>query len=313
MSYTVSSVEFPSVDGRHTLSGTVYRPDGEIKGIFHIVHGMTEYIKRYAPLFEAAAERGFIAFGYDHLGHGETARDDSELGYFAEKNGYDLLVRDVLAAEDKMLEQNPGLPLILMGHSMGSFISRLAAERGGERLSGLIICGTGGPRFGAEAGLLICDIEKLIFGERHISKTIEIMTFGSYNKRFPGGSKYAWITKDKVVIAEYEKDKYCTFHFTVSALHDLVKLSISANRRDWFLNMRKDLPVLIVSGEDDPVGDYGRGVTKVYDRLKAAGAENVTLHLYENGRHEIHNDDCRAELFGEIGEFLDSCAAEAEK
>lgn len=313
MSYTVSSVEFPSCDGKHTLAGTVYRPDGEIKGIFHIVHGMTEYIKRYAPLFEAAAERGYIAFGYDHLGHGETVFDDSELGFFAKKGGYGLLVRDVLAAEDKMLAENPGLPLILMGHSMGSFISRLAAERGGDRLSGLIICGTGGPRFGASAGLIICDIEKLIFGERHISKTIENMTFGSYNKRFSGSSKYEWITKDKSVIAEYEKDKYCTFHFSVSALHDLVKLSILANRRDWFLNMRRDLPVLMVSGAEDPVGNYGRGVEKVYNRLKSAGMKDVTLHLYENGRHEIHNDDCREELFGEISAFLDKCSAEARK
>lgn len=313
MGFSVSPFQLPSCDGSHTLSGTVYRPVGAARGLFHIVHGMTEYIARYAPLFEFAAEHGYIVFGYDHLGHGKTASDDSELGFIAHKNGHELLVRDVLAAEDAMLSEYPGLPLVLMGHSMGSFISRIAAERGGDRLSGLVICGTGGPRFGASAGLLLCDIQRLLFGERHISPMIENITFGAYNKHFSGGSKYEWVTKDEDILAAYEKDKYCTFHFSVSALHDLVKLNILANRREWFENMRADLPMLLVSGAEDPVGDYGRGVSEVYRRLKACGKQDVTIHLYDNCRHEIHNDDSRPELFREILGFLDRCTAEGKR
>lgn len=304
MSYSIKEIKVPSSDNIHTLSGIMYIPDGEIKGIFHIVHGMCEYIERYARVMTAMAEEGFVCCGYDNLGHGKTVRDDSELGFIAHRDGWKYLVKDVKIFEDAVKKLYPEKPLILMGHSMGSFISRLAAEEYGDTLSKYIICGTGGPNPAAPFGLIVTDIIRLFRGEKYISKTVDKLAFGSYNKRFEGLSEYDWITADRTLVEKYAQDKYCTFKFTVSAMHDLIKLNSAANRRNWFKNLRKDLPILIISGSDDPVGNYGKGVKTVYERLKATGHEDLTLKLYDGCRHEIHNDKCRAEVIEDIKAFI---------
>lgn len=304
MSYEIKAIEVQSTDNIHTLKGIIYIPEGDIKGIFHLVHGMCEYIERYAHIFAALAEQGYVCCGYDNLGHGKTARDESELGFIAHRDGWKYLVRDVKAFEDAVKKMYAGKPLYLMGHSMGSFISRIAAENYGDEIEKFIICGTGGPNPAAPVGLLATDIIRLLRGEKHRSKLVNMLAFGAYNKRFDGDSDFEWITKDRDIITKYEGDKFCNFKFTVSAMHDLVKLNRLANRPAWFRNMRKDLPVLLISGTDDPVGDYGKGVTRVYERLKAAGLEDVNLKLYDGCRHEIHNDTCKDEVIKDIAEFI---------
>lgn len=307
MPYTVNTIEVPSTDNIHTLKGIIFIPEGEIKGILHIVHGMCEYIERYTHIFSAAAENGYICCGYDNLGHGKTARYDDELGFIAPRNGWKYLVNDVEAFEKAVKKMYPDKPLYLMGHSMGSFIARLAAESYPETAGKLIICGTGGPKQAASVfGLLLTDILGLIKGKKRRSEFINSVAFGSYNRRFEPLSKYEWITSDREITAKYGQDKYCNFIFTVSAMHDLVKLNFLANRRRWFVNLKKSLPVLIISGTDDPVGNYGKGVKAVYRKLKASGQKGVTLKLYEGCRHEIHNDTCKNEVINDILSFLNS-------
>lgn len=303
MSYEIKSIEVQSTDNIHTLKGLIYIPEGEIKGIFHLVHGMCEYIGRYAHIFAALAERGYVCCGYDNLGHGKTARDENELGFIAHRDGWKYLVRDVKAFEDAVKKIYPDIPLCLMGHSMGSFIARIAAENYGDGIEKFIICGTGGPNPAAPFGLLATDIMRLLNGEKHRSKLVNKLAFGAYNKRFEGDSEFEWITTDREVINKYAADKYCNFKFTVSAMHDLVKLNQLANRPAWFKNIRKDLPILLISGSDDPVGAYGKGVTRVYNKLKAAGVKDVTLKLYNGCRHEIHNDSCKNQVINDISEF----------
>lgn len=303
MSYEIKSIEVQSTDNIHTLKGLIYIPEGEIKGIFHLVHGMCEYIGRYAHIFAALAERGYVCCGYDNLGHGKTARDENELGFIAHRDGWKYLVRDVKAFEDAVKKIYPDIPLCLMGHSMGSFIARIAAENYGDGIEKFIICGTGGPNPAAPFGLLATDIMRLLNGEKHKSKLVNKLAFGAYNKRFEGDSEFEWITTDREVINKYAADKYCNFKFTVSAMHDLVKLNQLANRPAWFKNIRKNLPILLISGSDDPVGAYGKGVTRVYNKLKAAGVKDVTLKLYNGCRHEIHNDSCKNQVINDISEF----------
>lgn len=304
MSYEIKKIEVLSTDNIHTLKGLIYIPDGEIKGIFHIVHGMCEYIERYSHVFSALAEEGYVLCGYDNLGHGKTARDDGELGFIAHKDGWKYLVNDVKAFEDAIKKLYPDKPLYLMGHSMGSFISRIAAENYGDGIEKFIICGTGGPNRAAPFGLLATDIMRILFGEKHKSNFVNKLAFGAYNKRFEGASDFEWITNDRDIITKYEADKYCNFKFSVSAMHDLVKLNQLSNRPAWFKSIRKDMPILLISGNDDPVGNYGKGVTKVYERLKAAGVRDVTLKLYKECRHEIHNDNCKDEVIKDIIEFI---------
>lgn len=291
-----------SSDGVHTLKGIIYLPTGTPQGIFHLVHGMTEYIGRYDSLLALIASAGFIACGFDNLGHGKTA-SEAELGFIAEKDGYKYLIDDVLVFGNAVKADFPDLPYYLMGHSMGSFIVRLTAEKYKNDIDRLIICGTGGPNPAAGIGLALIDILTLFKGRHAYSSFIENIAFGSYNKRFEGGGKYEWLTKDEGIKKAYAADPLCTFRFTLSALKDLIKLNSLCNRNAWFKNMRKNMPIMLISGEDDPVGNYGKGVTAVYKKLKANGCD-VTIHLYENCRHEIHNDTCKEQSAQDILKFI---------
>ncbi len=303
MSFEIKALEVKSTDNIHTLRGKIYIPKGEIKGLFHLVHGMTEYIDRYDHLFSYLAENGYVAFGYDHLGHGKTAENDSELGFIAHKDGWKYLVNDVVAYTKAVKIMYPNLPTVLMGHSMGSFISRLTAENYNSEYDKFIFCGTSGPNPAAPMGKMLIRILKAFKGEKYISSFIYNMAFGSYNKGFDGPSAYEWLSKDREVVAKYEKDKFCTFRFTLSAMGDLMTLLQHSSRTKWFKNMPNDKRILLISGDKDPVGNYGKGVTAVYNMLIKNG-KNATLKLYKDCRHEIHNDTCKDEMFNDILEFI---------
>ena len=307
MSFTKREFKVQSSDKIHTLSGVIYVPDCEIKGFFHIVHGMTEYIGRYDRFMSDMCESGYITFGYDNLGHGNTAKDKTELGYIAKKNGWDLLARDVRIFSDAVRHEYPALgdiPYYLMGHSMGSFIVRVATEKyvGPDKL---VVMGTGGPNPAAGAGLAVVGTVKLFKGDRYISRLIDKLAFGSYNKKFAseeGADCGSWLTCDKSVRRKFHEDDFCNFKFTVSAMGDLIRIMKYANRGAWFKNM-PNIPRLLISGEDAPVGNYGKGVKTVHKKLSAKG-KNSKLVLYKGARHEILNDFTYGETKREISEFL---------
>ena len=216
MSYTKRDFTALSYDGIHTLAGVVYLPDGDCRGFFQIVHGMTEHIGRYEQIMNDLAEMGYICFGYDHIGHGGTAKDQSELGFFASKDGWDLLCRDVKVFSDAVraeLDPESKLPYFLMGHSMGSFIVRLATEKY-VRPDKLIIMGTGGANPASGLGIALASIIKLFKGEKHISPLIYKLAFGGYNSKFKGDerpSSRSWLSTDRDVQDRCKEDKYCTF------------------------------------------------------------------------------------------------------
>lgn len=296
----------PSTDGEHSLAGVVYLPDGEVQGLFHVVHGMTEHIARYDRFLTDMASKGFISFGYDNLGHGKTAKDDSELGYIAKKKGWELLARDVKAYSDAVRAEfgSAELPLCLMGHSMGSFIVRLAAQRS-VRPDKLIVMGTGGANPAAGIGLALIEVIKLFRGDKHFSRLIDDIAFGSYNKRFGGGTPddpSPWLTGDAEIRKAYYRDKYCTFKFSVSAMGDLIRLIKYTNCSAWYKGLPHDVPVLLVSGDQDPVGNYGSGVREVEAKLKKQGTP-VCCKLYEGARHEILNDFTYQSVLEDILDF----------
>lgn len=303
MKFTTSDKKIVSSGQKNTLSGVMYIPDGDIRGIFHLVHGMTEYIGRYAHLFESLASAGYLCCGFDNLGHGNTANPE-DLGFIASKNGWSYMVDDVKLFADNIKSQYPNLPYILMGHSMGSFITRVAVSRYNDLADKYICCGTAGSNPATDAGIMLCNIVKTFRGERAVSPFLENMAFGSYNKRFDGDTKYEWLTKDRQIIEKYSADKFCTFHFTVSAMRDLMTLLKLCNSKKCFANTRNDLPILLISGDMDPVGNYGKGVKQVYRNYKAAGNKNTTIFLYENCRHEIHNDTSYEQMTEDILKFI---------
>lgn len=299
----------PSSDGIHNLSGVVYLPDGEAKGLFQVVHGMTEYVERYDRFLTDMAKNGYIAFGYDHLGHGKTVNNDSELGYIAKKKGWELLAKDVKVYSDAVRQRfgNEDMPLCIMGHSMGSFISRLAAEKIVTPRS-LIIMGTGGPNPAAGIGIALVEIIKRFKGDKHFSKLIDNIAFGSYNKRFGGNipeDPKLWLTNDENVRKKYYADPYCMFNFSVSAMGDLIRLIKYTNSDKWYKNISESLPMLLLSGADDPVGDYGKGVKIVETRLRKY-EKKVDSKLYQGARHEILNDFTYEEVCSDILKFLNN-------
>ncbi len=306
---TKATFTVQSSDKIHTLAGVAYIPDCEVKGYFHIVHGMTEHIGRYDAFMCQMAENGYICFGYDNLGHGNTAKDKGELGYIAKKSGDDLLCRDVKIFSDALIaeyEKKYGkLPYYLMGHSMGSFITRLAVEKYVSP-DKYIIMGTGGKNAAAGAGLAVVALVKLFCGDKHISKLVDRLAFGSYNNRFGGGSAgdpSPWLTNDENIRKKYFNDDFCKFKFTVSAMGDLIRLNKNSNRSAWYKNMPKETPILLVSGDCDPVGNYGKGVREVHERLIKSGHISECI-LYPDARHEILNDICREQVKKDILNFL---------
>ncbi len=300
----------PSSDGIHTLSGAIYLPEKEPRGYFHIVHGMTEHITRYDRIMQDLTDAGYICFGFDNLGHGHTVKDAGELGYIADKDGDDLLCRDVKAFSDAVMakynaEYGKKLPYSLMGHSMGSFITRVAVEQY-VKPDRYIIMGTGGANLAADAGLALIAAVKLFRGGHHISRTLDKIAFGTYNNHFGGTTEddpSLWLTRDIEARKRYYADPLCTFKFTVSAMGDLIRLMKTANRKAWFKNVPSDMPILLLSGAEDPVGDYGKGVKQVYDELKKEG-KRAKLILYEGARHEIINDSTYDEVKRDILAFL---------
>lgn len=310
MSVEIKKYRVPSTDGIHTLAGIVYLPERKAKGFYHVVHGMTEHIARYEKFMMDMAKEGWICFGYDNLGHGNTARDDSELGYIAKKDGWKLLARDVKAFSDAVRSEysdrcTNGAPYCLMGHSMGSFIVRTAYESI-VKPDKLIIMGTGGKNGAASIGLALIAVIKLFCGEKHVSGLIDNIAFGSYNERFGGGSENdpsPWLTNDEEIRKKYYADKFCTFKFTVSAMGDLIRLIKESNRNDWYKNVPRDVPVLLVSGSEDPVGNYCKGVREVYEKLKESGV-SAECRIYDNARHEILNDFTYDEVKNDILHFI---------
>ena len=293
-----------STDKIHYLKGKVYLPEGDIKGYFQVVHGMTEHIGRYHEFLLEIAKNGYIAFAFDNLGHGYTATDKTELGYIAKKNGYKLLCSDVFEFYNAVRSEYGEYPHYLMGHSMGSFIVRYASVFV-KQPTKLIVMGTGGKNPLASAGISIIKILKLFKGDRHVSKFIDDMAFGSYNKKFEKeGSKRSWLTTDETVRQKYDKDEFCNYRFTLSAMQDLITLNKQVNLSKWYKNFPKKLPVLLVSGGDDPVGDYGKGVLEVYKNLKENDCA-VKVKIYENARHEILNEPLfKGAVTSDILEFI---------
>ncbi len=295
----------PSSDGAHTLSGVVCIPEGTPKGVFQVVHGMAEHVGRYDGFMEKVCEDGWLVCGCDHLGHGGPARDDSELGFIAERDGWKLLVKDVEVFKKAVAQEYGDYPYVLMGHSMGSFIVRLAAVMN-EPPEKLIVMGTGGPNPAAGAGIALASVISAFKGKKGYSDFLENMAFQSYNARFkddPDPDPFSWLSVDKENRTRYMEDKRSGFRFTVSALKDLVTLNKKSGEKSCFAAMDKKMPVLLVSGAEDPVGSYGAGVKQVYEAMKAEGVP-AEMKLYEGARHEILNDFCKDEVVKDILEFI---------
>lgn len=305
MNYIHKDISFRSSDGKNNIHAELYIPRGtKVKGVVQIAHGMMDYIGRYALLADALTASGFALCGNDHLGHGDSVSTAEDYGFFASKNGYTYVIDDVKRMNDLIRNELPGVPVILMGHSMGSFISRLYAEKYPNSIDGLIIHGTAGPNPMLAPGKLIVKLLRAIKGERHRSKFVCSLADGGYNKGFdPAEGDGAWLTRDPSMVADRKGNPKNDFIFTLAGYEDLFTMLGGCNSKEWFAAFPKELHTLVISGEQDPVGGFGKGVRYVYDTLKANGAD-VELKLYEGARHELFNETNREEVFADLITWL---------
>ncbi len=300
---------FKSVSGLADIHAASYKPENEssIKAVFQIAHGMAEHLERYEAFADVLCENGFAVYINDHLGHGQSISSDDELGYFGKKDGWKNFVEDCHTLLEIAKEENPGKPVIFFGHSMGSFVSRSFSFKYANELSGAVFCGTSGPNPAAGMGAAIAALIGKVKGTHHRSAFIDKLAFGAYNKKFEGRTAFDWLSRDNEQVDKYIADSLCGFLFTAYGYRDMFNLLSSVSGKDWFENYPKALPVLIISGSMDPVGAYTKGVKQVYDGLKNAGKDNITMHIYENARHEILNEkECFEKVCSDVISWADS-------
>lgn len=275
----------------------------ETLATMHINHGMTEHSERYDEFAEYLAGLGITVYAQDHRGHGFTKAED-EKGWFADRDGWALIAEDSWELDKLISQEFPHVPHFIFGHSMGSFLVRTLLQTHSQSYAAAIICGTGASMgIAAKAGKLIAIHNAKKYGGRMPDKLMEKLSFSSYGRHFPGEGRWAWLTKDKSAQEKYENDILCGFTCSSSFYIDLLTGIEIANDRKLNAQIRKDLPMLIISGEEDPVGNYGKGVRKVFNMYRDLGLENVLLRLFKSDRHEILNETDKDDVMKEIGRF----------
>ncbi|MGN0804640.1 MAG: alpha/beta fold hydrolase [Candidatus Coproplasma sp.] len=300
----MQEVYYTSSDGITSIHACIWPAEGECKAVLQIIHGMAEYASRYAPLAEKLSAEGICVCAEDHLGHGKSVKDSNCLGYMAEPKGYLPVLKDIRSLTELMKNKYPSVPYFIMGHSMGSFFCRKYISLYGEELSGAIIMGTGF-KGGLVTGFakFMTSLVALFKGWKHRSKFIDKTAFGSYNNKFEKRTAYDWLSKDNGNVDRYIEDELCGFTFTCNGFYGLFSIIGEACKAKTMKGTPSNLPIYIVAGKDDPVGDYGKGVIKFYDKMSAYG-KDVTMTLYEGCRHEIANDVCGVQVFEDLNEFI---------
>ncbi|MBP7735347.1 MAG: lysophospholipase [Spirochaetes bacterium] len=298
---------FKAADGTKIFA---YRwmPDSkqDIKAALQIAHGMAEHGARYERFAGELVKAGYAVYANDHRGHGKTAGSLENVGFFADVDGWNKVVDDMHVLTTLIKKENPALPIFLLGHSMGSFLSRNYAMLHGNDIKGLILSGTAGdPGLLGKVGLLVAKIDAAWKGKKTKSPLLDKLSFGAYNNAFkPNRTKFDWLSRDNAEVDKYVADPYCGDVFTAGFFCDLVSgLAFISDDRN-VAKIPRELPIYLFSGSMDPVGANTRGVLQVYNSLVKSGIGEVTYKFYEGARHETLNELNRDEVFSDVIAWL---------
>lgn len=298
----LNEFSFNSCDCKSTIYVREWLPDTTPIGVIQICHGVAEHISRYDKFAQYLASNGFVVAGNDHLGHGKSVSDPKTQGYFGEHGGWELVVGDMRKLYERLKEQYFSLPIFIFGHSMGSFLTRTYIIRYHDGPDGVILSGTGQQSsLLLNTGLAFANSIIKSHGTNYKSQFLHKLSFGSYNGRIkPNRTEVDWLTRDNAIVDEYINDPDCGFVASADLSRDMmtgIKYIASPKNLD---RMNKNLPVFFVSGDADPVGEYGKGVLRVYNGFLKAGLSDVTLKLYHDSRHEILNEQNKDEVFEDV-------------
>ncbi len=303
-----SDFTFPSCTGKNTIHVRVCKPDGQPRGVVQIAHGIAEHIERYDGFMEFLANNGFVAAGNDHLGHGQSVSDSSELGFFDEQNGWDKVVGDMDKLHDIMSEEYPDIPYIFFGHSMGSFLTRTYLIRHPDKPDLAILCGTGQQaKMTVAAGYSIAAAGSKLGDPRNAGEKMSAMAFGSYNDAYDNvRTDFDWLSRDPEIVDQYIEDPMCGFPPTIGLFRDLMYGIMYISDPQNVAKMNKDTPILFISGWKDPVGENGKGVRRAFKSFCDAGMKHVHIKLYPDARHELLNELNKDEVMGDILDWINS-------
>jgi alpha-beta hydrolase superfamily lysophospholipase len=295
---------FTGSDGDHAIAMYTWLPQAQPKGIVQIIHGMREHMGRYADFAAFLCSQGFIVCGHDHLGHGKTARDPEDFGYFGGDKGCQYLLGDCKRVTRLITREYPELPIFLLGHSMGSFVGRLVILRPPVKLAGFICMGTGGEVKIAAVSRAMLEVLSKLRGERKASAFLNRLVI-SPAMALRGKQDSGWLSRDTAIVEAFESDPFAEPLFTNRAICDLITLQMAATSPQWARRVDPDLPILLLSGDKDPVGQNGRGVVETSERLKLAGCRDVQCNLYEEARHELLGEINKEEVYFDIYQWID--------
>ncbi len=307
MGYCKTEGSFLSADNKTQVRYYRYTPEGNPLAILQISHGMCEYLERYETegFIEALTDQGIVVCGNDHLGHGKTAVSREDLGYFED---YRHLVADLHTLNGILRKTYPRLPYVLMGHSMGSFLARSYMVTYDD-VDGVIVCGTSAANQPQGLAKALASGIAGLRGSHYRSSLLYNLSFAGYNKAFTAEKDgNSWLSAIPEVRRRYEADPLCGFVFTATAYRELFRLLGDISSEEWAASVPQSLPVFIISGDADPLGEGGEGIREVYARLEDRELNELRMKLYPGGRHEIHNDRCRNEVVTDIVAWIKEVA-----
>ena len=314
MSLTKNKGRFKSSNQSDMIAYSVYKPEGKPKAVIQLVHGMCEYIERYSDFIAFLCENGFAVCGHDHLGHGNSILNEDYLGYFAPQKGWQYLVKDTVKMTRIIRRQYTDIPLFLIGHSLGSLTARIALSKCGYLYNGVILLGTLNTKTKLDTAMAMADTIRRASGDMCRSELIEKVVYGYTNFQIDDPvNKFAWLTRDDEHVYKFYDDPKCNFIFTVSAFCDLIKLFMYAADRKCIDTTPKDKPILILGGEADPIGQWGKGPRELFEVFESASCTNVEIKLYDGARHELLNEINRIEVYNDILEWCNSHINEVEE
>lgn len=298
---------YPSSDGKTSIHAVKWIPEGEVKMILQVAHGVTEYILRYEKLANYLTEKGILVVGNDHLGHGKSIIPNSPPMYFGPVGSWNNVVKDIEKCRLIIADEYKEIPYYLLGFSLGSFAVRTYLIDYPNTVDGAILIGTGQtPPFAIKLAKFVANKEAKKHGEEYGTPTIRSLTFGTYNKKFsPNRTEYDWLCSNNDSIDEYIKDPLRGGEMSSGLFREMLDGMAYTAKKEYIEKMNKDMPILLLSGNMDPVGDCGKGVMKTNEMLKKAGIQDVTLKIYPNLRHDILNEKCQNDIYGDIYNWLD--------
>ena len=299
---------FPSADGTTTLYGRTWAPEhGAPKAVLQLVHGIAEHIGRYDRFARFMSDHGYLVCAEDHLGHGNTPENAEDLGYTADKDGWVKMTDNVRALHERIAPQYPGIPYFILGHSMGSFLTRSYLIRYPGTVDACALLGTGQqPESVLKAGLAACRLEQIRLGKRGRSKLLQSLCFGAYNSQFkPNRTESDWVCSVDEVVDAYIADPFCQVMPTVTLMRDMLTGIRFNQQAENLAKMGKTTPVFFLSGDQDPVGSNGKGVRAAYQSFLDAGCSHVRLKLYPGGRHEMLNEHNWQDVYDELLSWFD--------